>query len=461
MRRKTKQIAMHAANYNKWSSAYIPLPSLLLDFRYPFISYANGHNNINSIEILNYTGDMADEAKVSGAIDAQDSSFRARERVNRKEETQYNIISQTPNQNEKPPERREDVIENDGENTEESKQQAPSEFNGEDEQVAKVLDTIAQKVFGSSESRQGVYGKISSLYYSRGDPTFINKERRSLEVRRMQAMLYLSYTDLRVEQLENEVLNLKKDIGKLPSDFTIFKPLIHPVYRHEIKRSALQEFELKQQSKSIPPHLLPAIEVLVDQDILKDQGTGGKSVTYQSPRRLRIRPERVATHLEQITGQSFYTHNYPGSDDSIKNSAIVILRPFKVLVIFEMEIRASVQELETKIQAQSTNNNNPTGTFKSAEGKQEIMNVTDKEYNDIDLLADLKLLIQFLDVDLKSTFDLRTRIRESVASTIEFPDLWHLFELGDEVILQSTKNMIYRVVNFTVSTKLSSLLYVN
>lgn len=61
----------------------------------------------------------------------------------------------------------------------------------------------------------------------------------------------------------------------------------------------------------------------------------------------------------------------------------------------------------------------------------------------------MKLLVEFLDVDLKPTFDLRKAIKEGTATEIEFGDLWHLFELGDTVISPNNKTQAYRVVNFT------------
>jgi len=61
----------------------------------------------------------------------------------------------------------------------------------------------------------------------------------------------------------------------------------------------------------------------------------------------------------------------------------------------------------------------------------------------------MKLLVEFLDVDLKPTFDLRKAIKEGTATEIEYGDLWHLIELGDTVISPNDKTQAYRVVNFT------------
>lgn len=57
--------------------------------------------------------------------------------------------------------------------------------------------------------------------------------------------------------------------------------------------------------------------------------------------------------------------------------------------------------------------------------------------------------MNFLDVDLKPTFDLRRAIKEGTATEIEYGDLWHLFELGDTVVSPNNKAQAFRVVNFT------------
>lgn len=59
------------------------------------------------------------------------------------------------------------------------------------------------------------------------------------------------------------------------------------------------------------------------------------------------------------------------------------------------------------------------------------------------------MLVNFLDVDLKPTFDLRRAIEEGTATEIEYGDLWHLFQLGDTVVSPNDKAQAFRVVNFT------------
>ena len=54
--------------------------------------------------------------------------------------------------------------------------------------------------------------------------------------------------------------------------------------------------------------------------------------------------------------------------------------------------------------------------------------------NSQNALDDFRLLIRFLDEDLKDTFDMRKQIEEGTLDKIAFDDLWHLFHYGEEVI---------------------------
>lgn len=76
-------------------------------------------------------------------------------------------------------------------------------------------------------------------------------------------------------------------------------------------------------------------------------------------------------------------------------------------------------------------------------------NLSLDEYELKDLLQELQLLIQFIDVDLKPTFDLRRTIQDGTETEIEYADLWHLFKLGDTVISPKKEAQAFRVVNFT------------
>lgn len=71
------------------------------------------------------------------------------------------------------------------------------------------------------------------------------------------------------------------------------------------------------------------------------------------------------------------------------------------------------------------------------------------EYGYEDLLREVRLLVEFLDVNLKPTFDLRKAIQNGTATEIEYADLWHLFEAGQTVISANDEAQAFRVVKFT------------
>jgi hypothetical protein len=127
----------------------------------------------------------------------------------------------------------------------------------------------------------------------------------------------------------------------------------------------------------------------------------------------------------------------------------VFLRPFKLFVSYEKEIRAEVRELELKIEKEDE----LAGSAPQVPGSRKEL----PDFDNRDLLADLKLLIEFLDIDLRATFELRRKIKEGTATHIEFQDLWHLFNPGDVIVDPSDESKVYRVLSYTVGIYLSSL----
>jgi len=75
-------------------------------------------------------------------------------------------------------------------------------------------------------------------------------------------------------------------------------------------------------------------------------------------------------------------------------------------------------------------------------------------FRDSDIaLEDFRLLIRFMDEDLKELFEMRQQIEDGTLETIAFDDLWHLFRYGEEVILEDKssggKLRAARVFKFT------------
>ncbi|KAI4595224.1 hypothetical protein KJ359_007200 [Pestalotiopsis sp. 9143b] len=123
----------------------------------------------------------------------------------------------------------------------------------------------------------------------------------------------------------------------------------------------------------------------------------------------------------------------------------VFLRPFKLFVKYQHTIRQSLIELQLHVDQSKDVSSPVDGTNKSPWDSGN----GDYKFDDEDLLADLKLLVDILDNDLQPTFHLSKSINNGTAATIEFADLWHLFDYGTIVVLQSDEARAYRVVNFT------------
>ena len=51
-------------------------------------------------------------------------------------------------------------------------------------------------------------------------------------------------------------------------------------------------------------------------------------------------------------------------------------------------------------------------------------------------LEDFRLLIRFMDEDLKDIFEMRQKIEDGTLEKIAFDDLWHLFRYGEEVLIK-------------------------
>ena len=207
------------------------------------------------------------------------------------------------------------------------------------------------------------------------------------------------------------------------------------------------------------------------------------------PERIRINSTLLLQALEKITGTSFGLAQF---DDVRELQDQVILRPFKLFVTYEQEIRDEIDRLEkmhmrgsgkinqeepeaTKDEGQSLSA--PLITDKSAlhdmaqepghehpndpNGQKSPTAVIDALVDEENVkilplesrrcLEELLVLRDLLDKDLKMTFDLRRQIRDGSARSIAFQDLWHLFQLGSEIVANdvSGQSQTFRVLNIS------------
>ncbi|KAI8944575.1 hypothetical protein F4801DRAFT_594846 [Xylaria longipes] len=289
-----------------------------------------------------------------------------------------------------------------------------------------------------------------SQYEGSSRDLFDSEKKRGTLVRRTaQATIHTAFTELRIQDLEEQLRRIQIDLYKLPKDFEILdtsEPQ-HPIFLHVLQRSSPDKFELRRDMLKISLKDRPALEALVIEQ-LADSGTlpesfplrrraTGLSSTYLAPKSLRIRPRRLIAHLQQVTQTNISPDQSPPEEEDEQDS-IVFLKPFKLIVAYEDAIRQSLRDLEGK-------EHDPPSQQEAVPQSENC----EKTYDDEDLLLDLRLLVKFMDEDMQPTFDLRRRIKQGIATDIEYQDLWHLFKCGDIVMVQSDRSHAYRVLSFT------------
>lgn len=198
------------------------------------------------------------------------------------------------------------------------------------------------------------------------------------------------------------------------------------------------------------------------------------------PERLRIRSSVLLEILEQVTDIKL-----PSGPQGLKK--LVLLRPFKLLFTFEAKIRARLRMMEEDDEANSNGEEAPLTAgeqdyrphlpskdssksyrFSSklssednlGRSSQGIANDEATAYafgpqldntNTTEGLEHLRLLVEFMDKDLKPLIDLRKQIAETTLRKIAFADLWHLFEHGQEVRAPGSEIQLYRVLKVSFS----------
>ncbi|KAJ0165467.1 hypothetical protein CTA2_11160 [Colletotrichum tanaceti] len=309
-----------------------------------------------------------------------------------------------------------------------------------------------------------LFTAVTDSQYDGLGRVLFDREKRvgRLKTRSRQAVLHHTFTNMRIEDLEKELKQLKAYVYKLDEELEPTTKEKFPVHLHELQRLAANQFRVTGESVKVHWTQQPALEVQLPEWVAPSTiGSGTPAETRSSdakgenlassskmitqsdeprtPERLRIRSHSLLSHLQDITGSELLMLvDKTTVDDERVYGGLVFLRPFKFFVRNEGLIRESLEKLQDKMESTSSN---PTDS-KPEKVSQE------REYEDADLLQDLRLLVhQVLDVDLKPTFELRRKLDDGTAVDIEYGDLWHLFSRGDIVVLQSDQTHARRVVN--------------
>ncbi|KAG9494808.1 hypothetical protein J7337_013947 [Fusarium musae] len=133
-------------------------------------------------------------------------------------------------------------------------------------------------------------------------------------------------------------------------------------------------------------------------------------------------------------------------------SPIILLKPFKVLVKYDGQIRSLYQQLEKKFSqdcAEPTSSNRPepsqTTSSRYSNDDGEAWNSLLDEYGTKQAFKQLSCLVEFMNNDL---LPLRS-FEDSTATKIAFSDLWHIFQAGVAVVTATTPIEAYRVLHVT------------
>ena len=184
----------------------------------------------------------------------------------------------------------------------------------------------------------------------------------------------------------------------------------------------------------------------------------------QRAERLRINSKPLLELLSELCGAQSGIPTEP--------SRTVFLRPYKLFMVFEKEIREQFELLKTKNETIDglAGSTKPKDVQIATSGHATTANTNDKGEEhleqdgeattygkdgkrDVDsrkvALQHLGLLERFFDNDLRSTFELRSNLKTGKARNIEYADLWHLYEPGQEIRSADNQLQIYHVTKFT------------
>ena len=318
---------------------------------------------------------------------------------------------------------------------------------------------IIEGIINDRESLSVISDKLRTMHYGPLGKRLWKTEKEKLMIRARQAMFHVELTEIRMTNMEKEIKQLRKDVDNLPEDF--LKPIPEQrAYLREIKRVDSTTFQFTPEKAAMPDETKPVIEVLLasqnvislPKEITKEipvlsgafverqdkQGPVGE-VTGPVVERIRVRSRPLLLSLENATHSRILV---PSDGDSLWD--MVFLRPFKLFVTFEKEIRSAFDALKVNtVKLDDNLDAKDLAQDKEEAARQALIQKL--------LLKDMELLIEVLDIDLKSLFNLREEIRNGTLEKIAYSDLWHLFEYGDDIVASSNMSQVYRVVGFTVS----------
>ncbi|KAI1740315.1 hypothetical protein F4680DRAFT_116087 [Xylaria scruposa] len=298
-------------------------------------------------------------------------------------------------------------------------------------------------------------------------------ERRAKASKRiLQAKAYAELVEDRIQELEQKVQDLSNEEGPLVEEDNSPPEGIPPIIRIAPMRWSdfnhrtfinRKDFtgtwwhrpEIDELSRSV-------IEILVEEPYYgfglsrsgKQNSDDSQSLlTFQpnefpvEPYQIRIRSKLLLKTLKEITGSNVTIGPY--------EHRLLLLRPFKLLVHFEKEIRSSIQKMELansnydpdvdKNRAADEANPGPMA------GRRPTIDVPFpvRETHSLLALKELKLLETLFDGCLSRPVQLQRGVSSNITN-VTFSELWYIFKPGYEVRTTGESQVqLYRIVKVT------------
>ncbi|KAK3304792.1 uncharacterized protein B0T15DRAFT_399826 [Chaetomium strumarium] len=210
----------------------------------------------------------------------------------------------------------------------------------------------------------------------------------------------------------------------------------HEVWRDRLARNhpehildrlrRLQAWGLSGPLQEVPEQQQDAADAKAQKEVVPVTGDSYPPV----PDRIRINGEPLRQLLEKALELDFKSSGSP----------VVLLRPFKLLVHNESQIRTLYEQLEQKF----TSGGNMTQTGSEAAPNEQGKGLLDT-YGTEQAYKELGCLIEFMDEGLK----VLRHLENASVNRIAFSELWHIFQPGVEVITAQKPTSAYRVFHAT------------
>lgn len=160
--------------------------------------------------------------------------------------------------------------------------------------------------------------------------------------------------------------------------------------------------------------------------------------SHPIPDRIRINGESLKQLLEKVLEVEFKP-----------DIPVVLLKPFKLLMQHNNDIRNLYKQLKTKFGPDgldaSEDNQGPEHRYRGDVAKNEEDNSPLDTYGTDQAYKELGCLIELMDDDLKGL----KQLEDASVTKIPFSELWHIFRPGDEVITAQKPINAYRVLHVT------------